>query len=150
MGSLFWSGSCLDLHGCKQSKQLCPLQTRWSSSLVYECCPQNTLKWPSFLSEPPAFDLVPILLLQSTLRAVFVGEKCTTNAIYYWYGLILRPAVQRGVCFSPVWVLLCSTLVLTSWQLVALVLFYGSVDRTWCRFIGQMCLEGLFQFKRNN
>lgn len=42
------------------------------------------------------FDLVSILLLQSTLRAVFVGEKCTTAAIYYWYGLILRPAVQCG------------------------------------------------------
>lgn len=29
------------------------------------------------------FDLVSILLLQSTLRAVFVREKCTTNGIYY-------------------------------------------------------------------
>lgn len=35
------------------------------------------------LSPLQQFDSVPILLLQSTLRAVFVGEKCTTNAIYY-------------------------------------------------------------------
>lgn len=48
------------------------------------------------------FALVSVLLLQSTLRAVFVREKCTANVIYYWYVLILRP--QQ-------WNLLCSTLV---------------------------------------
>lgn len=63
----------------------------------------------SSLSPLQQFDWISILLLQSTLRAVFVREKCTTNGIYYWYGLILRPAVLWGVCFSPTCVLLCST-----------------------------------------
>lgn len=91
-----------NLNGCKQCKQLCLLQTDWSSSSGSERCPQNTLQWPSFLSVPPAtvwfgFYFIAtkhskgcFCLRKSALQMLFIIDM-----VWYWGQLCCKARPRR-------------------------------------------------------
>lgn len=133
------SASCLDVNSVNKLFLSDPLL--WSQSPGLK----THLSGLAFLSEAPHNSLIWFLFYRyKALWELFLSEKSALQMLFIIdMGLILRPAVLWGVCFSPVWVFCCCCRALWTWQVdneFPLILFYGSVDRTWCRFAGQMCL----------